>query len=400
MFHAANGTSSMFDSTLENLTIDCNNIAGLSGVLSDAWQEDCGLRGVLIANFAVYGVLLQNGYGGAGTLKFQDIEIFGGTVASTAGIYVKSMSTVNSGGFIFHVTDGAITGGTGGMTTGIYMVNDCLQLDDVHFETVTNGVYLAGVGVSTLKGVNGNASVTNLVTIDAGFTGQLEMIGCIPNGCSTMVLDNRVAQIAQYGSITAGTLYTAGTYNAVPLTGGSGTGATAQIVVSGGGVTAVTTVNPGTNYVIGDSLSASAANIGGTGSGFSIPVFDVFTGAGTVTNTNWPAHYVLPTYVGSVRGPNALVAWGIFNGTTTGTNPATRGVNVKSVQRTAAGSYTVTLMQAMVSLNCAITATSATSHQMCVCAVVGAASFTIVSSVSTTGTATDSSEIHFMVAGA
>lgn len=81
--------------------------------------------------------------------------------------------------------------------------------------------------------------------------------------------------IAALGAITAGTLYTNGTYTNVPLTGGTGSGAQATIVVSGGGVTAVTLTNQGTGYTANDALSASAANIGGTGSGFSIPVSSI-----------------------------------------------------------------------------------------------------------------------------
>jgi hypothetical protein len=74
------------------------------------------------------------------------------------------------------------------------------------------------------------------------------------------------------GTITGGSLYTAGTYGGVALTGGSGTGATANITVSGGIVTAVAVLNPGSQYVVGDVLSASAVSIGGAGSGFSVPV--------------------------------------------------------------------------------------------------------------------------------
>jgi len=77
------------------------------------------------------------------------------------------------------------------------------------------------------------------------------------------------------GAITAGTLYTSGTYLNVPLTGGTGSGATANITVSGGGVTAVTIVNIGTGYTAADSLSAAAANIGGTGSGFAVAVTSI-----------------------------------------------------------------------------------------------------------------------------
>lgn len=74
------------------------------------------------------------------------------------------------------------------------------------------------------------------------------------------------------GTITGGSLYTNGTYGGVVLTGGSGSSATANITVSGAVVTSVTILNPGSQYVAGDVLSAAAANIGGTGSGFSVPV--------------------------------------------------------------------------------------------------------------------------------
>jgi hypothetical protein len=67
----------------------------------------------------------------------------------------------------------------------------------------------------------------------------------------------------------------------VPLTGGSGSGALATITVSGGAVTAVTITNGGIFYVVGNTLSAAAANIGGTGTSFSIPVSAVSNANGT-----------------------------------------------------------------------------------------------------------------------
>lgn len=76
--------------------------------------------------------------------------------------------------------------------------------------------------------------------------------------------------IATLGSLVGGSLYTTGSYPGVALTGGHGTGATANITVAGGAVTVVTLANPGSGYQAGDVLSAAAANIGGTGSGFTI----------------------------------------------------------------------------------------------------------------------------------
>lgn len=81
------------------------------------------------------------------------------------------------------------------------------------------------------------------------------------------------------GTIVGGSAYTNGTYNGVALTGGAGSGATANITVSGGAVTSVFIVNKGSGYAVGNNLSASAASIGGTGTGLSIPVTTVNTAA-------------------------------------------------------------------------------------------------------------------------
>ena len=85
------------------------------------------------------------------------------------------------------------------------------------------------------------------------------------------------------GSITGGSLYTNGTYLNVSLTGGSGSGAVANIVVSGGTVTSVTLTQGGSSYIVGNTLSASASTIGSTGSNFSVPVATV----GNALGTSW-----------------------------------------------------------------------------------------------------------------
>lgn len=73
-------------------------------------------------------------------------------------------------------------------------------------------------------------------------------------------------------------------YGFVPLTGGTGTGAVASVAVVNGVVTSVTLVSntQGSGYSVGDVLSASAANLGGSGAGFSIKVATI----GIVGQTN------------------------------------------------------------------------------------------------------------------
>jgi hypothetical protein len=80
------------------------------------------------------------------------------------------------------------------------------------------------------------------------------------------------------GTIVAGAAYTNGTYSNIPLTGGHGSGATAEITVAGGVVTVVQIDNGGKNYIAGDVLSATAASIGGTGAGFTYTVTGFATG--------------------------------------------------------------------------------------------------------------------------
>jgi len=66
----------------------------------------------------------------------------------------------------------------------------------------------------------------------------------------------------------AGSAYTNGTYTNQALTGGSGTGATANITVAGGVVTSVVINGHGTGYAVGNTLSASIPG----GSGFILTV--------------------------------------------------------------------------------------------------------------------------------
>jgi len=66
----------------------------------------------------------------------------------------------------------------------------------------------------------------------------------------------------------AGSSYTNGTYNNTPLTGGAGTGATANITVAGNVVTAVVINGHGTGYAVGNTLSATITG----GAGFVLTV--------------------------------------------------------------------------------------------------------------------------------
>jgi hypothetical protein len=77
------------------------------------------------------------------------------------------------------------------------------------------------------------------------------------------------------GTLVGGTGYTTGTYTNIALSGGTGYGATANITVAGGIVTACTLVRGGQWYTASDSLTCSLI---GAGSNFAIPAATVGMG--------------------------------------------------------------------------------------------------------------------------
>jgi len=83
------------------------------------------------------------------------------------------------------------------------------------------------------------------------------------------------------GTITGGFGYANGLYSNVPLSGGSGSGATANITIAGNLVTSVTINSQGNFYAVGDVLTTSIVYIGGIGSGFQYTLTAVDNTLGT-----------------------------------------------------------------------------------------------------------------------
>lgn len=151
----------------------------------------------------------------------------------------------------------------------------------------------------------------NLVVTHPGFTGG-NFFGWfdISNPAAPIWhADNLLGtgSIEALGAITGGTLYTAGTYLDVALTissGTAGTGATADITVAGGAVTAVSLRKYGTGYDNTSVLTAPAASIGGTGTGFTVPVTVV--AAGKILFTTVPS-WVFQFYGRAYFGVNPTI---------------------------------------------------------------------------------------------
>jgi hypothetical protein len=229
-------TTITFTGTVSNGSGGSGNVLDVTGSLSPS--DACLMSGMVVSGtgltpiFSFGGPTPGTGYVGGG---YASVPLTGGS-----GSGATATISVDGGGHVYSVIP--VNHGTG------YAVGDVMS-----------------------------ASAANLGGTGSGFSIVVAMVGAqIVTDIGVPSTHNSVSgQILTRGAITAGTLYTTGSYTNVPLTGGSGTGATANITVLGGGVTAVTIVNGGINYAIGDTMSAAAANIGGTGSGFSFPVATV-----------------------------------------------------------------------------------------------------------------------------
>jgi len=162
--------------------------------------------------------------------------------------------------------------------------------------TGTNVVNAATAGVSTPVSIaNGGTGATTAsgarINLGGGTTGIAVFVSTtsssaqIAMGASPIgqALFTTPASIATFGTLVPGSGYVNGNYTNVPLINGSGTGATADITVVGGGVTVATLNNPGIGYAPGDVLTAYNTYLGGTGSGFSVVVNSITAAAARTT---------------------------------------------------------------------------------------------------------------------
>jgi hypothetical protein len=261
---AGNSASTDFVATADNGT-DTTNFVDL-GINSSTYN---------LGTFTITGpndgyVYAQSSNFAIGTAAAaKSVKFFqGGTLA--ANEVARFAPTTNN--FLVNTTsDGAgtskvrVAGVIESTTGGFKFPNGTVQTSSAGITTVTLGVSQLGAfnnsrGVQSFYASFADASAltTNNITITA----------------TPRVVD--ATRIMGLGVITGGSGYIEGTYSNVALTGGSGTTATATSIVvnSSGVVTSVTLPanGTGTGYVVGDTLSASTVDLGGIGSGFSVPV--------------------------------------------------------------------------------------------------------------------------------
>jgi hypothetical protein len=275
--------------------VSTNAVAGALVQLNSAGQINVDLipplRGVTTYSTTEFGgrlllsekiptVEVFNGDNASETYQQQTLTLTGGTLTAVVGDLITQNGTTGSG----YVKE-AVTSGT---TVTLYGVTGTFTEDNAAQTIRKNGTTVTGVYPSGLTAVaeivdnyflNNDTSSQFLILDGPGYDFTV-------GNTITSAIGLAQGEITEYregvlyglnlNSLLGGSNYTPAsgsqTYLNVSLTNvsGSGTGAKADITVTNGAVTDVTIRSGGSGYASGNVLSASASNIGGTGSGFQI----------------------------------------------------------------------------------------------------------------------------------
>jgi hypothetical protein len=165
---------------------------------------------------------------------------------------------------------------------GLNLTNIASEINTPVLQGDITGNTLSAVGVFSLSGTsNGTDTIVLSATTSLVGAGQLITGTGVPantyvvsiTGGDTVVLTNPVGgSIITWSINNPGSSYTNGTYTNQTLVGGTGTGATANITVSGGVVTVVNIVNVGAGYLPNDVLTCPTLP---AGTGFQLEVLTV-----------------------------------------------------------------------------------------------------------------------------
>ena len=187
-----NPTTSMFGTFLQDMQIDFNDldINGSAAVYAQAWQENSGLRRVVITGWRDTGVKITDGFGGAASLVFEDVEMFSSVDGGLIGINCEEISS--TGGFFLEVLQCTIAGNaTNKLNECIRIAQDTLYSSGLHFEQCINGVSLYNGADFQVTTISGGPGVTNVILRNPSHTGNISIGKLAKRTAVHAINDNR-----------------------------------------------------------------------------------------------------------------------------------------------------------------------------------------------------------------
>lgn len=185
---------SQFHVRIESMFIDANDVSAITRMIyGPSWNEDCGLRNVLLQNYRGSGVRVDGNYGGSSTVVFSGCEFFGSaTSPSSVGIDILAASIVNWTNF--SVRDSVFVGPTAPSGTNVsngISINGraILSVSSVHFEHTDAGIFAAGAAQVGGTGMSGGPSVAGVIELFSNFTGSIHVHGARRGSATVMLVD-------------------------------------------------------------------------------------------------------------------------------------------------------------------------------------------------------------------
>ena len=260
-------------SNYERLSIDWSTTANTATIVTQ--NAGTGSARTLAIGQDLYINGIKAGRGGG--------NVSSNTVFGLQAINGSATGTLNS--FFGFQTGYSLTSGNSNSGFGQYALfsitsgnNNTAMGYGCQYSTTTGNFNFSG-GLNTLYN---NTTGSNIVAV--GYNAlNFNTTASNLTAIGTQSLFSNTTNVATLGTVTGGSSYTNGTYTGVVMTLSSGSSAitypTATIVVAGGVVTSVTITSAGVGFKDTTTvLTAPAASIGGTGSGFSVPVATLASG--------------------------------------------------------------------------------------------------------------------------
>ncbi len=192
------GAGIAFHTRLEHLAVDCNSIATSTAIYSERINEQSGVFDVLAVNFKRHGIHIKAPASGnpAENYEIDDVEL---TMALTpaagaVGLYIDNPSISVPVRGLRNITFNSYDNATTLTRTAMSLngVEACV-VEGVHVEHVTTGVHIGPTTASsalTLIGINGAASVTDLIRIGVNCAGNpMTLLGIVKNGGTNILVD-------------------------------------------------------------------------------------------------------------------------------------------------------------------------------------------------------------------
>ena len=171
VFFNSVGTKSQFGCWTEDLEFNANSIAAITSVIdASSWQEDSGLKRVLLLNFMGNGIIDINFFGGAADINLEDVEIFASPSATglVNGVLLQSpliqnWTNLNVNRLVFSADKPSLGNEVGFALYGRINAN----VTGIHFEQCAVGFDLNDRANLTGNGINGGPGAGVIVQVSA-----------------------------------------------------------------------------------------------------------------------------------------------------------------------------------------------------------------------------------------